>query len=153
MGAEDRPNCSGLPPLRLLAQDEDDLSILSAALQNAVIRRGDISWERRGRRLTVRLTRYRWEADAECARVLAAVQLGDVTTVRARDFPRSPDTMLELLAMTYEPETAPGGVFTFMFAGGADLQARVECVDAVLADLTESWPARAAPAHEELPDA
>ena len=152
MGAEDRPSCADLAPLRLLAQDEDDLAILSAALQDAVIRRGDISWERRGRRLTVQLTRYRWEADAECARVLAAIQLGDVTQVRARGVPKSPDAMLELLAVSYEPETAPGGAFTFMFAGGADLQARVECIDAVLADLTESWPARGAPAHAEALD-
>ncbi|WP_035303422.1 DUF2948 family protein [Brevundimonas aveniformis] len=152
MGADDRPSCADLPPLRLLAQDEDDLAILSAALQNAVIRRGDISWERRGRRLTARLTRFRWEADAECARVLAAVQLGDVSRVRARGMPKSPDAMLELLAVSYEPEVPPGGAFTFMFAGGADLQADVECIDAVLADLTESWPARAAPAHEEALD-
>jgi len=152
MGADGRSPCSDLPPLRLLAQDEDDLAILSAALQNAVIRRGDISWERRGRRLTVRMTRYRWETDADCARVLAAVQLGDVTQVRARGMPKSPDAMLELLAVSYDPETAPGGAFTFMFAGGADLQARVECIDAVLADLTESWPARAAPAHGEALD-
>ena len=149
MGAEGRTSCEALPPLRLLAQDEDDLAILSAAIQDAVIRRGDITWERRGRRLTVQLARYRWEADAECARVLAAVQLGDVTQVRARGMPKSPDAMLELLAVLYEPEAAPGGAFTFMFAGGADLQARVECIDAVLADLTESWPAHGAPAHVE----
>ncbi len=152
MGDEGRPACADLPPLRLLAQDEEDLFLLSAALQDAVIRRGDISWEKRGRRLTVRLTRYRWETDAQCARVLAAVQLGDVTQVRARGMPKSADAMLELLAVSYEPEAAPGGAFTFMFAGGADLQARVECIDAVLADLTESWPARAAPAHEEALD-
>ena len=36
-----------------------------------------------------------------------------------------------------------------MFSGGGDLQAHVECIDAVLADLTESWPARVAPAHTE----
>lgn len=149
MGAEGRPACADLPPLRLLARDEDDLAILSAALQDAVVRSGDIRWEPRARRLTLTLTRYRWEADGECARVVAAVQLGDVIGVRSRGVPRSRDAMLELLAVTYEAREAPGGALTFMFAGGADLQAEVECVDAVLADLTESWPARAAPAHAE----
>ena len=144
MGAE---GCAGLQPLRLLAQDEDDLAILSAALQDALVRRGDITWEPKARRLTLRLTRFRWEANPECARVVAAVQLGDVTRVRSRGIPRSRDAMLELLAVHYETVEAPGGALTFMFAGGADLQAHVECVDAVLADLTESWPARTAPAH------
>jgi hypothetical protein len=34
------------------------------------------------------------------------------------------------------------------FAGGGDLRAQVECVDAVLADLSEPWPTPRAPAHE-----
>ncbi len=146
MGAE---GCAGLTPLRLLAQDEGDLAILSAALQDALIRREDIRWERKARRLTLRMTRYRWESEGECARVLAAVQLGDVVQVRSRGIPRSRDAMLDLLAVHYEPGEAPGGSLTFMFSGGADLQAHVECIDAVLADLTESWPARVAPAHAE----
>ena len=146
MGAE---GCAGLTPLRLLAQDEGDLAILSAALQDALVRRGDISWEPKARRLTLRVTRFRWEANPECARVLAAIQLGDVVKVRSRGVPRSRDAMLDLLAVHYEPGEAPGGALTFMFSGGADLQAHVECIDAVLADLTESWPARLAPAHAE----
>lgn len=146
MGAE---GCAGLTPLRLLAQDEGDLAILSAALQDALVRREDIRWEAKARRLTLRMTRYRWEAGGECARVLAAVQLGDVVKVRSRGVPRSRDAMLDLLAVHYEPGEAPGGLLTFMFSGGADLQAQVECIDAVLADLTESWPARIAPAHAE----
>lgn len=146
MGAE---GCAGLQPLRLLAQDEGDLAILSAALQDALVRRGDISWERKARRLTLRVTRFRWEANPECARVLAAIQLGDVVKVRSRGVPRSRDAMLDLLAVHYEPGEPPGGTLTFMFSGGADLQAQVECIDAVLADLTESWPARLAPAHAE----
>lgn len=146
MGAE---GCAGLQPLRLLAQDEGDLAILSAALQDALVRREDIRWEKKARLLTLRVTRYRWEAGGECARVLAAIQLGDVVKVRSRGVPRPRDAMLDLLAVHYEPGEAPGGSLTFMFSGGADLQADVECIDAVLADLTESWPARVAPAHAE----
>ena len=31
---------------------------------------------------------------------------------------------------------------------GGDLRLEVECVDAALADLSDAWPARSAPAHE-----
>jgi hypothetical protein len=34
-----------------------------------------------------------------------------------------------------------------MFAGGGDLRIDVECLDAVLTDLSERWPARIAPTH------
>ncbi len=139
--------CANIPPLRLLAQDADDLMIISAALQDAVVRFEDISWEKQARRLTVTMTRYRWEAGDECARVLAAVQLGDVINVQARGMTQARGTRLELLALDFQPAEPPGGTLTFFFAGGMDLRAEVECVDAVLADLTSSWKARQAPAH------
>ena len=47
------------PPLRLLAQDADDLAVLSAALQDAVAKIGDIAFEPSARRLTVAFNRFR----------------------------------------------------------------------------------------------
>lgn len=148
--AADDPQPVGKPdlePLRLLAEDAEDLAILSAALQDAVLRPSDIRWERGARRLTVSLSRFCWECGG--TRVLAAMQFGDVLTVQSRGLPRLPDTPLELLALDFEPMEAPGGRVTLMFAGGGDLRLEVECLDAVLADLSERWPARAAPAHPE----
>ena len=49
-------------PLRLLAEDAEDLKVLSAALQDAVAKIGDIHYEPPARRLTLALNRYRWEA-------------------------------------------------------------------------------------------
>ena len=37
-------------PLRLLAEDADDLAVISAALQDAVALVGDLEWDPRGRR-------------------------------------------------------------------------------------------------------
>jgi hypothetical protein len=34
-----------------------------------------------------------------------------------------------------------------MFAGGGDLRVDVECLDAVVTDLSERWPAKVAPTH------
>ena len=52
------------PPLRLLAQDADDLAVLSAAAQDAVAKVGDIVFEPKARRLTIAFNRYRWESTA-----------------------------------------------------------------------------------------
>lgn len=137
-------------PLRLLAEDADDLEVISAALQDAVTRIGDIRWEKRGRRLTIAFNRYRWEADGGGGqRVLAGFQLGGVTEVKARNLrSEAKDAVLELLAMTFEPEEAPGGRITFAFADGGDLAAVVECVDAALADISPAWPAPHKPGHQ-----
>jgi Protein of unknown function (DUF2948) len=136
--------------LRLLAEDADDLEIISAALQDAMTRIGDIQWEPRGRRLTIAFNRFRWEADDPVAmRVRAAVQLGGVLSLKARNLRRdAKEAVLELLALTFEPGDAPGGVITFAFADGGDLAATVECIDAALADVSAPWPSHRKPEHE-----
>jgi hypothetical protein len=138
------------PPLRLLAEDADDLEVISAALQDAVTRIGDIRWERGARRLTIAFNRFRWEAaDGRGERVRAGFQLGGVQEVKARNLrAEAKDAVLELLALTFEVTDAPGGRITFAFADGGDLAADVECVDAALADLSAPWPAPHKPGHE-----
>lgn len=134
-------------PLRLLAEDADDLSIMSAALQDAILRPVDIVWEPAARRVTLTLSRFCWECGG--TRVMAAMQFGDVSAVKSRRLPRGPENALELLAMHFEEAEAPGGRVLMMFAGGGDLRIDVECLDAVLTDLSERWPARIAPTHLE----
>lgn len=136
------------PPLRLLALDEDDLSVISAAVQDAIGKVGDIQYEARTRRLTVMLNRFQWERGGG-ARVRAALQFGSVLKVQARRIRRAaPDAVLELLALTFEPGEAPSGVVVLSFAGGGDLRAEVECIDAVLADVSSPWPTPRTPTHD-----
>jgi hypothetical protein len=139
------PTGSAAEPLRLLAEDADDLHIISAALQDAILRPVDIAWEPQARRVTLALSRFCWECGG--TRVMSAMQFGDVLSVKSRRLPRGPEHALELLAMDFEPGEAPGGRIIMMFAGGGDLRIDVECLDAVLTDLSERWPARVAPTH------
>jgi len=135
-------------PLQLLAEDQDDLAVISAALQDAVAKVGDIVFEAKARRLTIAFNRFRWEAGSR-QRVRSALQLGGVLEVQGRKIRRDRrDAVLELLAIAFEPGEQPGGELTLSFAGGGDLRARVECVDAVLADISQPWPTPRAPAHE-----
>ena len=135
-------------PLQLLAEDQDDLAVISAALQDAVAKVGDIHFEARARRLTIAFNRFRWEGGAR-QRVRSALQLGGVLEVQGRKIRRDRrDAVLELLTIAFAPEEAPGGLLTLSFAGGGDLRVKIECVDAVLADISEPWPTPRAPAHE-----
>ncbi len=132
-------------PLRLLAEDDEDLAIISAALQDAILRPADIVWEKAARRLTIELSRFCWECGG--TRVRTAMQFGDVLAVKSRGLPRLPDAPLELLALHFIEGEAPGGRVMLLFAGGGDLRVDVECLDAVVTDLSERWPARIAPTH------
>ena len=135
--------------LKLLAEDAEDLEVVAAALQDAVLKIGDISWEPKARRLTLAVNRYRWGAE-EPERVRAAVQVGSVLGVQARRLRRgASEAVVQLLTVTFEPGEAPGGRLVFRFAGDADLAAEVECLDLVLADVSEPWAARSEPRHED----
>lgn len=146
------PPARAVAPLRLLAQDAEDLQVISAALQDAVVRVGDVSWEPQARTLTLSLNRFCWECGEGGRRVRAGLQLGSVLRVRARDVPREvPEAVLELLAVEFYEREAPGGELMLHFAGGGDLRAEVECVDAALADLCDAWETPHTPRHRVEP--
>ena len=134
--------------LRLLAEDVDDLAVISAAMQDAVAKVGDITYEAKARLLTIAFNRYCWEAEGH-ARVRSALQLGGVMKVQTRKIRRNVrDAVLEVLAVSFEAGEAPGGTVTISCAGGGDLRATVECIDAVMADISDPWPTPRSPAHE-----
>lgn len=135
-------------PLRLLAEDAEDLGVISAMLQDAVARLGDIRYEPKARRLTVTLNRLQQEAHGSARRVRSGLQFGDVAAVRSRRLRRdAPEAVVALLTLRFEADEPPAGKVTLVFAGDADLELEVDCIDAVLADVSDAWPARGAPDH------
>lgn len=127
--------------LKLLAQDADDLVMISAALQDAQVKLADISYAPAARTVTFPLVRQRWEADGR-EQVNCAVQFGDVINVKVRGLDR--DKTCSLMAVEFmENAEPPGGHLLFLFAGCGELKVEVECVDAALADLSDPWPAEA----------
>ncbi|MEW6595976.1 MAG: DUF2948 family protein [Pseudomonadota bacterium] len=135
-------------PLRLLAEDAEDLGVISAMLQDAVTRLGDIRYEPKSRRLTLALNRLQREAGGATRRVRSGLQFGDVAAVRSRRLRRdAPEAVVALLALRFDANEAPAGKVTLLFAGDADLELEVDCIDVVLADVSDAWPARGAPDH------
>jgi len=82
--------------------------------------------------------------------VRSGLQLASVQAVKSRNLRReAKKAVVELLALTFEPGEAPGGAVVFTFAGGGDLRVEVECIEAVLADVSTPWPTPRAPTHED----
>jgi hypothetical protein len=133
--------------LRLRAEDEADLTVIAAALQDAVAKLRDIAFDARARTLTLACNRYRWEAGSK-ERVRAGLQLSGVLGVKSHMLRRgADDAVVDLLDIAFEAGEAPGGTIILKFAGGGALRADVECIDAVLADVSTPWPARGQPQH------
>ena len=143
-------------PLALRAEDAEDLTIISALVQDSVLAVSDISWDRRGRHLALLLNRFRWE-DAAAAereerpyeRVRALLVIKDVLRVQSDGITRAGDTVLELLAIGWQPGAEGGGRMLLEFAGDGTLAIEVEAVSCDLRDVTRPYlaPSGKSPAH------
>ena len=137
--------------LRLIAEDEEDLAILSAHLQDAVTRVGDLAYLKKSRRFAAFLNRYCWEGCPEGStgeRTRAGLHFNNVLNVQALNVRQNdPDAIIELLALKFEPKGEGTGYIDLLLAGGGCIRLEVEAIDAVLRDISEHWPARARPAH------
>jgi hypothetical protein len=60
------------------------------------------------------------------------------------------EAVVSVLAVRFTPNGAedPGGVIEIVLAGGGAIRLTVECIDAELADMTDSWAARGTPDHD-----
>ncbi|MGE0769403.1 MAG: DUF2948 family protein [Hyphomicrobiaceae bacterium] len=149
--------------LKLIAFDQDDLNVVSAHIQDAVVRVGDIAYLPREKRFAGVFNRFDWtrilseKADADgprpepdIARVRTALRFERVLGVRSTgiDLDR-PSDVLALLAVSFEPNAPddPSGTVTLTFAGTSTLKLAVECLEAELKDLGGAWAARARPDH------
>jgi len=137
-----------------MAEDAADLEIIGAAVQDALLRMGDISIDRKQRRFTATINRFRWEnAEGGQAfeRVRSALSFEGVLAVKSRRVrPDIPEALASVLSIGFIPdEEPPGGVVRLMLAGGGEIALDVECLDAVLLDLGDSWRTPRKPDHEK----
>ena len=61
-------------PLNLLARDGDDVAVISALLQDAVLPGADLKWDRKARRFVALVNRFRWEDRAAAEAWLNAIE-------------------------------------------------------------------------------
>lgn len=150
MATDQESPASDAKGLRLAAQDEDDLRAVSAALQDAVAKMGDLAYDPKARVFTAVVNRYRWEAKRRQERVRAALRLDGVTRLRARGLRLdAKEAVANLLAVSWTPDPEPpGGTVTLVLSGGGEIEARVECIDVALVDLSRPWRARGRPKHD-----
>jgi hypothetical protein len=141
-------------PLRLLARDAEDLSVLSVHLQDAELRIADLVYLPREHRFAFAADRFDWERrtleNKNCRR-RAAVHFEGVTKVSSIGIPLNDKAArLNLLAMAFEPGEAPGGAVDLLIEGGGVIRLEVECLEAAMKDLGPSWDCTCCPEHPEI---
>jgi hypothetical protein len=155
------------PLLKLKAADEEDLKVVSAQVQDALVPIADMAYLAEERAFVMVVNRFMWEhalsADLEAEagsrdgseddrpvylRTNCGLRFAGVRAVRYRGLDRSDRRLvLELLAL----EPAEGGL-ALRFAGDADVWLECDGIDCRMQDLDEPWPTRHRPHHAPEPD-
>ena len=140
-----------MTPLKLVALDPDDLEVISAHLQDALVKSADILWRPGEQRVVIGLNRFDWEAAhgnaPEFRRRAAALRFERVLSCKALNVDSGKDSVLNLLSVVFQENDAPAGLVTLTFSGGAALRLEVECLEAEIADLGSVWATAACPDH------
>jgi hypothetical protein len=143
-----------MTPLKLVALDETDLAVVSAHLQDAVLKVSDLAYLPGRKRFALACNRFVWENRTRWfsrahERRLSALHFDRVLKASLSGIDRTrPDEVLSLLAITFEPSEAPAGTLSLVFSGGGTVRLDVECIEARLSDLGAAWETGSRPSHE-----
>ncbi len=148
----------GEAPLHLLAQDADDLRVISALVQDAVLPVTEMQHDPKRRRFALLLNRFRWEDRVEAERqsrsferVRSVLLVEDVLKVQTSGFERvDKDLVLSLLSLEFAPGPDGTGRLTLTLAGDGAVALEVEALEVRLDDVTRPYraPSGRMPRHE-----
>jgi hypothetical protein len=135
--------------LRLTAQDVDDLNVISAQMQDAVLKFSDLNFNAKRRRFALVANRFAWDDAKAKTRRRTGLHFDHVISVQKQGFKNvGPETILSLLAISFKTVDDLSGHITLAFSAGHQLRLDVECVDATLADMGPAWSTETTPSHE-----
>lgn len=133
-------------PLKLLARDVQDLTVISSVLQDAIVPIFDMAYLERDRAFVMAVNRFRWEeggAETAGERVHAGIRFDTVKRVQFRNLDRDArDRFASLLSIAYD-----AGIVVLHFSGGGAVRLEVDDLHCVLGDVDEPWPTIWRPDH------
>ncbi|WP_027062862.1 DUF2948 family protein [Mesorhizobium loti] len=140
--------------LKLIALDDQDLSIVSAHVQDAVLKVSDLEYLPSAKRFVLTMNRFVWEAKSGLFRQhnerrQAVLHFDRVLGAKTNGIPRDkPAEVLSLLAISFIEISKPAGIVELIFSGGGTIMLDVECIEARLADIGGAWEATSRPIHK-----
>ena len=149
--------------LRLLARDKDDVAVLSALLQDAIIPGVDMEFNRKTNQFLLVANRFCWEIppldgvtsiDGKLVheRRLCGICIRHVTAAQHHNWPdMRQDALFNLLALRHvdmAEQVGEGVGLQFEFSSGSSLRLLTDEIDITLADLDAGNPTSFQPAHD-----
>ena len=142
--------------LKLIARTVDDLRVVSAHLQDAIVNINDIANLKKNKILLLQLNRFMWE-DVEKGlfrknkRIRTILKFENVIKVKSRNINLvSKDKFLDFLTIETNQMTDNNYEMKILFAGDSIVKVTAEVIEVTLDDQGEAWDTKNKPKHKEI---
>ncbi len=135
--------------LKIKAESVKEIEVLSALLQDALFRVGDMVYRKKDHRFAFVANRFCWENEGRGghARARSGLRFEGVLSAKIKNIPlERPDVMLSLLSIDAKKNGKDFGI-TLIFSGDGAIRLETEVLEAYLKDLTGSWETKLRPDH------
>tara|TARA_B100000123_G_C25685382_1_gene408371 strand:+ start:261 stop:704 length:444 start_codon:yes stop_codon:yes gene_type:complete len=139
--------------LKLIARTEEDLKVVSAHLQDAIVNVNDIANLKKNKILLLQLNRFMWE-DVEKGvfrknkRIRTVLKIENVIKVNSKNINQDKkDKFLDFLTIETNKMTDKNYEMKILFAGGSIVKVISEVIEVTLDDQGDAWVTKNKPKH------
>ena len=142
--------------LKLIAKSDEDLRVISAHLQDSIVKTSDIANLKKNRIFLMQLNRFMWE-DVEKGvfrknkRIRTVLKFENVLNVSSKNInQKKGDRFLDFLAIETIKLTDKNYEMHLIFAGDTIIKIIAEAIEVTLDDQGSPWESKNKPKHEDL---
>jgi hypothetical protein len=140
--------------LKLIGKNLEDIKVISAYLQDSIVKLKNIAFLKKNRIFVMILNRFMWE-DVEKGffrknkRIKCVVKFEEVMKVKSQNInQKNKNRSLELLAIKCTKSIDEDCYIKVFFSGGSLITIIAENIDIVLNDFGKSWNTKHTPKHK-----
>ena len=140
--------------LKLVCKNKEDLSVVSAYLQDSIVTAKDIKFLKKNRTFIMILNRFMWEdvekgVFRESKRIRCAIKFEHVLLVKSKRInQKNKNKPLGCLAIKSEKLSSDNYDIKILFSGGSIISLVSEVLEVYMQDLGKAWNVKRIPVHK-----
>ena len=133
--------------LSLIAQNEEDLVVISTLCQDSIIKIANIKWAKKSKRFYLLINRFCWELNdlskkksSNMLRINSLMSFNSVLSVKSAGIQQNNNTdITSLLTINYNFFNFEKQAIDLIFSGNSQISLNIECIDVFLKDISEPF--------------
>ena len=133
--------------LSLIAQNEEDLVVLSTLCQDSIIKIANIKWAKKSKRFYLLINRFCWELNdlskkksSNMLRINSLMSFNSVLSVKSAGIQQNNNSdITSLLTINYNFFNFEKQAIDLIFSGNSQISLNIECIDVFLKDISEPF--------------